>query len=96
MANEGHFQNKILKPAIRERFPGCKIHKMEGEQGMPDLLILYNKNWALLEAKDSADAKHQPNQDFWVTYFNRLSFSAFVYPENMEEVLDEMEHTFSS
>ena len=71
---ETYFQNKILKPEIERRFQGCHIHKMEGEQGMPDLLILYNKHWALLEAKRGENSEHQPNQDYWVDQFNQLSF----------------------
>lgn len=92
---EQDFQTK-LKKEIEKRFPGCYVQKIECAQGIPDLLVLYNKNWALLECKRSADAQHQPNQDFYVSYFNRLSFSAFVYPENMEEVLNEMEQSFNS
>ena len=92
---EKDFQSK-LKKEIEKRFPGCYVQKIECAQGIPDLLILYNKHWALLECKQKANAHHQPNQDYWVSYFNQLSFSSFIYPENMEEVLNEMEQSFNS
>lgn len=63
-------------------------------QGIPDLTVLYEKNWATLECKKSSKANHQPNQDYYVEKMNTMSFSAFVDPSNKEEVLDAMERSF--
>lgn len=91
---ERDFQ-KALMQHLRERFPGCIVTKVESYiQGFPDLLLLYNKRWALLECKCSANAPHQPNQDEYVRCANELSFSRFVYPENEQEVLNELESFF--
>lgn len=88
---ESDFQRDLIKE-IEEMFPGCIVTKMEPYiQGIPDLLILFNSRWAMLECKKSEDAKHQPNQDYYVDILNRMSYSAFVYPENKEEVLHELE-----
>ena len=88
---ENKFQ-KELKYKIQKRFPDCIVMKNNAFeiQGIPDLLILYKDKWAALECKRSARAKHRPNQDYWVDKLNELSFSAFIYPENKQEVIDEM------
>mgnify|MGYP003555520449 FL=1 len=60
-------------------------------QGIPDLLILYEDRWAALEGKKRANATHRPNQDYYVDLLDRMSFAAFVYPENEKEILYELE-----
>lgn len=90
---ESEFQAD-LKKEIENRFPGAYVAKQDTRQGTPDLLVLYQKHWALLENKKDKDEAHRPNQDWWVDHFNQMSFSAFVYPENVEEVLNEMERSF--
>lgn len=84
---------------IRElgaRFPNCIVTKLDSShiQGIPDLLILYNSKWATLEVKIRENASHQPNQDYFVERMNRMSFSRFIFPENKEEVLNELEVYF--
>lgn len=65
-------------------------------QGLPDLLVLHNDKWAALEVKRSADAKHRPNQDYYVAHLGDMSFAAFVYPENEEEVLDGLQRALGA
>lgn len=86
---ESGFQDKLQKE-IKEMFPGCMTFKMDQKQGIPDLLILHEDKWASLECKKSANAKRQPNQDYYVEKMNEMSFSRFIYPENKEEVLNEL------
>lgn len=92
---ESKFQ-KELKAELKELFPGCKIHKMDCQdcQGVPDLLILYKKHWALLEVKRSEKAPHRPNQDYYVNLYDKMSFAKFIYPENKERILHELQKAF--
>lgn len=88
---ESKFQAKLIKD-IKDEFPGCIVMKNDPTyiQGIPDLLVLHNNKWAGLEVKKNAKASHQPNQDYYVDKMNEMSFSRFVYPENRDEVLDEL------
>ena len=92
---ESGFQDK-LRNELKELFPGCMIFKMDQIQGIPDLLILHQDKWAALECKRSATAKKQPNQEYYVGRMNEMSFSRFIYPENKEEVLSELQQAFSA
>ena len=87
-----------LKKELQQRFPGCIVTKLDSSyiQGIPDLLVLYKDKWAVLECKRSANAQKQPNQSFYVDKMNEMSFSRFIYPENKEEVLRELQQAFES
>ena len=95
MAKESKFQSDLIKE-LELIFPGCIIFKNDATyiQGIPDLTILYKDKWALLECKKAIDAPHRPNQDYYVNMLNNMSFSAFIYPENKEEVLNEIQRAF--
>lgn len=86
---ESGFQDR-LRDEIEELFPGCMIFKMDQIQGIPDMLILYGNKWASLENKRSGNAPRRPNQEYYVDLMDKMSFSRFVYPENKDEVLDEL------
>ena len=87
-----------LKKDLEKMFPGCIVTKLDSSyiQGIPDLLILHEDKWAVLECKKSANAKRQPNQPYYVDRMNQMSFASFIYPENKEEVLRELYRTFES
>lgn len=91
---ESAFQSALIKE-LKKRFPGCIILKNDPryKQGIPDLLFLYKNKWAALECKQSKSSKHQPNQDHWVELMNNMSFAKFIYPENKEDVINEMEQS---
>lgn len=91
---ESGFQDR-LRDDLKALFPGCMIFKMDQIQGIPDLLVLYKDKWALLENKRSRNAKRQPNQEYYVDLFNKMSFSRFIFPENKETVLAELEYFFN-
>ena len=86
-----------LKKEIKKRFPGCIVTKLDSGdiQGIPDLLILYKDMWATLENKRSADAPKRPNQEYYVNKMTEMSFSRFIFPENREEILRELENKFN-
>jgi hypothetical protein len=94
---ERDFQAKLIKD-IKKRFPGAIVLKNDSSyiQGIPDLTIFHGDHWATLECKKDEKASHQPNQDIYVERMNNMSFSAFIYPENKEEVLNEMERSFNA
>lgn len=94
---ERDFQASLIKE-LKARFPGCMVIKLDPDyiQGIPDLLILFGDKWATLECKRSASASHRPNQNYYVNQMNEMSYSAFIYPENKEEVLDELQHALSA
>lgn len=89
---ERDFQPNLIKE-IEKRFEGCIVMKNDPSyiQGIPDLLVLYHDRWAALECKRSKDASHRPNQEYYVGMMDDMSFSRFIYPENREEVLDELQ-----
>ena len=93
---ESEFQSKLIKE-LKELLPGCIVLKNDPDyiQGIPDLLILHNDRWAALEVKKDKKAKHRPNQDYYVERMNQMSYSAFVFPENKEDVLDDLEQALS-
>lgn len=94
---ERDFQSKLIKE-IKDRFPGCVVMKNDPNyiQGIPDLTILYHDKWAALETKRSKTATHRPNQDYYVSKLDEMSFSRFICPENKEEVLGELQSAFGS
>jgi hypothetical protein len=84
-----------LKKKIRRLLPGCVVIKLEG-QGLPDLLILYNTMWAVLEVKRSDKEPYQPNQEYYLDLLGKMSYSATIYPENEEEILNALQFAFKS
>lgn len=97
MRRESRFQRDLISE-LEQRFPGCIVLKNDPDyiQGIPDLTILYRDRWASLECKRSEEAEKQPNQEYYVERMDDMSFSRFIYPENKEEVLHDLEHTFKS
>lgn len=95
--SESAFQRRLILE-IKKRFEGCIVLKNDANyvQGIPDLLVLYKNHWAALECKKAANSHHQPNQEYYVAKMANMSFAAFIYPENKEEVLNAMEQSFSS
>jgi len=77
-------------------FPGCLIMKTNEahRQGLPDLLILWRQFWAALEVKPSESASSQPNQGHYIEMLDEMSFAAYIYPENEEEVLSALQQAF--
>lgn len=94
---ESKFKTKLVKE-IKAIFPGCIVTHLDPNevQGLPDLLILHKNKWAVLEGKKNANSARQPNQEYYVDQMNEMSFAAFIYPENKEEVLRDLQQAFQS
>lgn len=94
---ENKFKTQLIKD-IEERIPGCMVFHLDPneKQGIADLLVLAGDKWAALEGKKEKDAPHRPNQDYYVQLMNKMSFARFIYPENKEEVLNELERSLKT
>ena len=59
------------------------------------LTILHNNKWAVLEVKrskaDTSPNRLQPHQGDYIRQLDAMSYASFVYPENVEEVLRELQ-----
>lgn len=97
MKRESGFQHDLIH-RIKRRWPDAVVMKNDAGyiQGIPDLTVLVGSKWAMLECKRSRDEHHQPNQDYYVDMLDTMSFARFVYPENLDEVLDDLESHFNS
>jgi hypothetical protein len=94
---ESVYQTRIIR-RLKEEFPGCLVIKQDPDymQGIPDLFILNGRAWAMLEVKASIDAPERPNQGYFIDKFNDLSYASFVYPENEEQVFNELQLALSN
>jgi 3-hydroxymyristoyl/3-hydroxydecanoyl-(acyl carrier protein) dehydratase len=92
---EAAYQAKLIRK-LKRIFPGCVILKNDAQyqQGILDLTLLWKRWWAMLEVKASANARRQPNQDYFVEQLDHMSFAAYIYPENEEEVLLALQDAF--
>lgn len=95
---ESDFQREFLL-RVRARLLSLghvDVVRNETHRSIPDIVLLGpNGRWAALEFKRSKVAKKQPNQEFHVQRLNEKGYAAFVYPENGEEILRELEEVFS-
>jgi hypothetical protein len=89
---EARYQSELIRK-LRLLFPDCVILKNDPGylQGVPDLVIFHRDRYAFLEVKARANAPTRPNQVYWVRQLNEMSFAAFIYPSNEEEVLSALQ-----
>lgn len=97
---ESKYQALLIK-RIKSLFPGCWVLKNDTDyqQGIPDLLVLWGNYWAMLEVKPkmpTSSRDYEPNQEWFIGEFDRMSFGAMICPENEEEVLRDLEQAFVS
>lgn len=76
-------------------------------QGFPDLTLLYGNKFAILECKKSEkeykaeqekseDLKNarEFNQAFYIDKFASQAYASFIYPENMQDVISDLDNYF--
>ena len=92
---ESKYQKELIRK-LQDIFTGCIVVKNDPNyiQGIPDLLILHKDKWAALECKRNGKASHRPNQDYYVSKMEEMSFAAFIFPENEEFVLNRLKRYF--
>ena len=96
---EADFQKDDLIPALRKVLPDDAVilkNDPNHLQGYPDLTLHYKGAYILLEVKRYKGASEQPNQRYYIEQACKNTYAAFVYPENMEEVIHEVQRTFAS
>lgn len=88
---ENVFQAKLIKK-LKTIFVGCIVLKNDPNyiQGIPDLSIFYKDKWAMLECKANSKSSLQPNQLYYISYIDKMSFGRVISPENEEDVLKDM------
>ena len=91
---EATYQMYLIK-RIEDLLPGCLVLKNDANyiQGIPDLIVLYSGLYSFLEVKANSRSKTRPNQSYYLKHHGGI-FSAFIYPENEEEVLDALQQAF--
>ena len=94
---ESEFQSRLIQ-RLEIEFPGCKILVKDprSDQGIPDLIVLYADNWFALECKRFEKAAKRPNQEWYVNHFDEMSFAAFIWPENEDEVIHEIQQSLGA
>lgn len=88
-----------LRERIEARFPDCIVLKNDEQllQGIFDMTILWGPYYAAVEVKKDANAPYQPNQEYYLGEVLKMGGLAFtLYPENEEEVLDEIQRAFQA
>lgn len=93
MKRENKYQQQLMERLEVTFGADAKIFKSSpyAPQGWPDITIIHKSGrWAFLEAKKSKNEPHQPNQDWYVELLDNWGFAAFIYPENEDEVIDEL------
>ena len=92
---ESNFQSKLIKK-IKEIFPDSFVLKNDAsyKQGVPDLTIFNGSKWAFLECKRKENSQRQPNQEYYIDKLGRMGYAKFIYPENRDQVLDELKCYF--
>ena len=103
---EKKFQADTIEE-IQKKFPGCIVLKNDAKylQGIPDFVVHYFNidvhvgtifRTAFLEFKRDKKAPKQPNQEAYVEKINNMGgFARFIYPQNKEHVLKELELYFN-
>lgn len=91
---ESQFKTKIAGQ-LTVLLPYCVLLKNDEQfmPGIPDMLILYQDRWAMLEFKRSAPRRKQdyePNQEYYLRKFNDMAFASVIYPDNASLVLQEL------
>ena len=97
MKNESDFKNSLYKK-IRTRFPGTEVIPNDAGylQGFPDATVYFpNGRYVLLEGKRTNNSHKQPNQDYYVNQSPLSENAMFVYPENENEILQELERRYN-
>lgn len=87
---------KVQKRLIQYlRKKGCYVINTKPQPGTaagcPDILFLLEGFWGVIECKRSEDAPFQPLQPETLEKLGAWSFARVAYPENVEQVIAELD-----
>ena len=90
--SERDFRKKF-KERLMKIFPDAIITHLDPNdiQGIPDICMFWRDRYFMFETKKFTKASKRPNQQYYIDLFDDWSYARFVQPENMEEVLNELE-----
>lgn len=96
--SETKYQRELIKRIEQNYLPGSKVLTNDPRelQGIPDIIILYNNRWAMLEVKVSDNAPVQPNQQYYIDKFNEMGTAYFINPTNEDEVMDAIQRALKN
>lgn len=97
MRREADFKSNLYKE-IRERFPGTEVipNNPTYLQGFPDATVYFpNGKYFLLEGKRNISSSKRPNQKYYVNESTLSKNANFIYPENKEEIMKELERRYN-
>ena len=99
---ESAFQRRVIK-RLEVELPNCVVLKNDASYvaGIPDLIVLYKDTWFVIEVKKDKKAmldskRDQPDQAWWVAELDRIHFAVYIYPENEDDVFDEIQRTLEA
>ena len=96
---ESKFKAQLIE-RIEQEFPDMDldfIRPKSYDRSKPDIIILGPSGlWAALEVKRAWDSPYQPNQEPTIERMSKKGYAKFVFPENLSEVLDDLERLFTS
>lgn len=94
---EKDFQSDLIR-TIKTMLPHALVFKVDTryKQGSPDLIVLNNDRWGMLEVKRYRLARRQPNQQYYIDLLNQMSYAAFIHPENREDILNELQRALQA
>lgn len=94
---ESNFRTEFLK-RVKDLRPNeifvefADPHRING---IPDVIIFYRDKHVRLETKKSSDASKRKHQNYYIDLFNSFGvYSAFLSPENEEEVFNAIRRYF--
>lgn len=97
MKKETDFKNNLYNE-IRDRFPGTEVVINDSGyiQGFPDATVYFpNGRYFLLEGKRTCNSSRRPNQEYYVNQSPLCNHADFVYPENKDDILKELERRYN-
>lgn len=90
---ESDFESEFCRRLVRK---GCYVIKNNAGAGVPKgtpdrTVLMPSGGWAMLEFKKSKDAPYTTLQPEQLKRLNDMWYSATVYPENADQIMQELE-----